>query len=244
MLKSEKYPYQLSRTNAARLNNDDDEVNLGKLGAALRRRALLIAGITGVVATAAVLKAEADPPVYEGQFEILTESVTGEGKAVANLPQALGGEGNVSVPESVETNIKVLTSPRVLDPVIQKLQTKYPELDYKSITERLTIVSQQPEILTVAYTDPNKQVVTDVLDEVADAYLEYSLTEQQADINQAIKFVRERINQGGLKQQVLDWQNKLRTLRRANNLIESVTKSESGIFSNWYFSSRANKQSS
>ncbi|MGB3652523.1 MAG: polysaccharide biosynthesis tyrosine autokinase, partial [Rivularia sp. (in: cyanobacteria)] len=224
MLKSEKYPYQLSRTNAARLNNDDDEVNLGKLGAALRRRALLIAGITGVVATAAVLKAEAEPPVYEGQFEILTESVTGEGKAVANLPQALGGEGNVSVPESVETNIKVLTSPRVLDPVIEKLQTKYPELDYESITERLTIVSEQPEILTVAYTDPNKQVVTDVLDEVADAYLEYSLAEQQADINQAIKFVRERINQGGLKQQVLNWQNKLRTLRRANNLIDPSQK--------------------
>ncbi len=224
MLKSEKYPYQLSQTNAARLNNDDDEVNLGKLGAALRRRALLITGITGVVATAAVFMAEADPPVYEGQFEILTESVTGEGKAVANLPQALGAEGNISVPESVETNIKVLTSPRVLDPVIEKLQTKYPELDYKSITERLTIVSEQPQILTVAYTDPNKQVVTDVLDEVADAYLEYSLAEQQADINQAIKFVRERINQGGLKQQVLDWQNKLRRLRRANNLIDPSQK--------------------
>ena len=90
MQKLDKYPSQLSQTSAARLNNDDDEVNLGKLAATLRRRALLIVGITGVVATAAVLKAEADPPAYQGEFEILTEPVTGEGKAIANLPQTLG----------------------------------------------------------------------------------------------------------------------------------------------------------
>ncbi|MEO1429124.1 MAG: polysaccharide biosynthesis tyrosine autokinase [Cyanobacteria bacterium J06633_8] len=228
MQKLEKYPYQLSGTRAAQLNNDDDEVNLGKLAAALRRRILLIAGITGVVATAAVLKAEADPPVYQGQFEILTEPVTGEGKAIANLPQTLGSQEKIAPKseEQIQTTIKVLTSPRVLNPVINNLQTKYPQLDYNSLVKSLYISANQPSILTVGYISPNKQVVSDVLDEISEAYLQYSLKERQQDINQAIEFVQRQINQGGLREQVKDWQEKLRTLQRVNNLIQPAQKAQ------------------
>ncbi|AFY53062.1 capsular exopolysaccharide biosynthesis protein [Rivularia sp. PCC 7116] len=223
MQKSEQYPYLLSQARAIDLKDDDEGINLGRVGAALRRRVLLIAGVTVAAATAGVLKAETDPPVYQGYFEILTKPVTGESKAIADVPQTLGSQEKVSAPEleqQVETTLKVLRSPRVLDPVVQKLQRKYPEIDYEIISKQLIIVSEQPNILTVAYTDPNRQIVTDVLDEVSEAYLEYSLAERQADIDQAIKFVQERINEGGLKQQVLDWQNKLRRIRRVNNLIE------------------------
>lgn len=228
MQKSDRYPYQLSQTNAARLNNDDDEVNLGKLGAALRRRVLLIAGVTGVVATAAVLKAEADPPVYQGQFEILTEPVTGEGKALANLPQTIGSQEKIAPKseEQIKTTIKVLTSPRVLNPVLEKLQTKYPQLDYNLLVQSLYITSNQPSILTVGYVSPDRQVVSDVLDEVSEAYLEYSLKERQQDINQAIEFVQRQINQGGLRERVKDWQEKLRTLQRVNNLIQPAQKAQ------------------
>ncbi|MBV6623418.1 MAG: polysaccharide biosynthesis tyrosine autokinase [Rivularia sp. (in: Bacteria)] len=228
MQKLEKYSLQLSQTRAAQLNNDDDEVNLGKLAAALRRRALLIAGVTGVVATAAVLKAEADPPVYQGQFEILTEPVTGEGKALANLPQTLGSQEKIAPKseEQIQTTIKVLTSPRVLNPVVEKLQTKYPQLDYNSLVKSLYISANQPSILTVGYVSPDKQVVSDVLDEISEAYLEYSLKERQQDINQAIEFVQRQINQGGLRERVKDWQEKLRTLQRVNNLIQPAQKAQ------------------
>ncbi|MEO1672732.1 MAG: Wzz/FepE/Etk N-terminal domain-containing protein, partial [Cyanobacteria bacterium J06631_2] len=228
MQKLEKYPYQLSSNRAAQLNNDDDEVNLGKLAAALRRRALLIVGVTGVVATGAVLKAEADPPVYQGQFEILTEPVTGEGKALANLPQTLGSQEKIGPKseEQIKTTIRVLTSPRVLNPVVEKLQTKYPQLDYDSLVKSLYISSNQPSILTVGYVSPDKQVVSDVLDEVSEAYLQYSLKERQQDINQAIEFVQRQINQGGLREQVKNWQEKLRTLQRVNNLIQPAQKAQ------------------
>ena len=229
MQKSEKYPYQLSQTGAARLNNDDDEVNLGKLGAALRRRAFLIAGFTGVVATAAVLQAETNPPIYQGQFDILTEPLTGESKAISNLPQTLGSKDGIAPPNSekdVATTIKVLKSPRVLNPVMEKLQTKYPGLEYELFVEGLVIGSQQTNILTVGYISPNEQLVSDVLNEVSQAYLAYSLSDRQEEINQAIKFVQERITKGGLRQRVEELQNKLRTLRRVNNLIEPAQKAQ------------------
>ena len=216
MLKSDKNPYLLSQARTT-------------LGAALRRRALLIAGFTGVVATAAVLKAETDPPIYQGHFEILTEPVTGEGKAVANIPQTLGSGDAIAPPESEKdfaTTIKVLQSPRVLNPVVEKLQTKYPDLEYESFIKGLVIASNEKNILTVGYIAPEKQIVQDVLNEVAQAYLAYSLEDRQEDINQAITFVKERITQGGLRKRVEDLQNKLRTLRRVNNLIEPAQKAQ------------------
>ncbi|MDY6897139.1 MAG: capsular biosynthesis protein, partial [Cyanobacteriota bacterium] len=100
MLKSDKNPYLFSQAGTPLSEAEEGGLNLGQVGAALRRRALLIAGVTGVVATAAVLKAESDPPIYQGQFEILTEPVTGESKAISNVPQTLGSKDAIALPES------------------------------------------------------------------------------------------------------------------------------------------------
>ena len=227
MLKSEKNPYLFSQVGTPLNDAEEGGLNLGQVGAALRRRALLIVGCTGIVATAAVLKAESDPPIYQGQSDILTEPVTGESKAVANVPQTLSSKDAIALPESekdIATTIKVLQSPRVLNPVVEKLQTKYPDLTYELFANGLIIGSKQKSILTVGYIAGEKQLVTDVLNEVAQAYLAYSLNDRQEDINQAIAFVRERITKGGLRQRVEDLQNKLRTLRRVNNLIEPSQK--------------------
>ncbi len=227
MLKSEKNPYLLSQVGTPLNDAEEGGLNLGQVGAALRRRALLIAGCTGIVATAAVLKAESDPPIYQGQFDILTEPVTGESKAISNVPQTLTPKDAIALPESekdIATTIKVLQSPRVLNPVVEKLQTKYPDLTYELFANGLIIGSKQKSILTVGYIAGEKQLVTDVLNEVAQAYLAYSLNDRQEDINQAIAFVRERITKGGLRQRVEDLQNKLRTLRRVYNVIEPSQK--------------------
>ncbi len=234
MLKLERYPHPSLQFNTAQLNNPDNEggLNLGQVGAALRRRAVLIIGVTGVVATAAVMKAETDPPLYQGEFEILTKPVTGEGRAVANIPQALSSQDLVASPETIATTIKVLQSPGVLDPVIKQLQdkyqNKYPDLDfsYDSITASLTITSKEQNILKVEYTSPKEDIARDFSKSVAEAYLEYSLAERRADIDQAIQFVQERITKGGLRRRVEDWQEKVRTLRRLNDLVDPAQKAQ------------------
>ncbi len=229
MLKSEKNPYLFSQAGTPLNDVEEGGLNLGQVGAALRRRALLIVGVTGVVATAAVLKAESEPPVFQGQFDILTKPVTGENKAIANIPQTLGSTDAVAPPETekdVATTIQVLQSPLILNPVVEKLQTKYPNLEYESFVKGLVIASEQKDILTIGYIAADKQLVTDVLNEVSEAYLNYSLKERQQDIDQAIAFVRGRINSGGLRLRVEELQNKLRTLRSRNNLIEPAQKSQ------------------
>ncbi|MFN6571184.1 capsular biosynthesis protein [Nostoc minutum NIES-26] len=223
MQKLEKYPHLLSEANAAQLNDSDEGgLNLGQIGAVLRRRILLILGITGLLATAAVLKAETDPPVYLGTFDILTRPVTGESKVIQDVPQALGGEeaaGKLS-----NTTILVLQSHRVLDPIIEKLQPKYPDLTYKSLLSSLVIqpAVKNGQILQVQYTDEDQQKVIDVSSLLADAYLKYSLEERQSDVDQAIKFVIEQ--RKPLEERVKYWQNQLRNLRWENSLIDPTQK--------------------
>ncbi len=228
ILKSDKNPYLLSQAGTPLNDVEEGGLNLGQVGAALRRRVLLIGAFTAIVATAAAWQAKSEPPIYQGEFEILTKPVTGESKAIANIPQTLGSSP-VAPPASeneVETTIKVLSSPRILNSVVEKLQTKYPTLEYESFVNNLDIKSEEKDILTVGYVAPEKQKVSDVLNELAQAYLEYSLEERQEDINQAIAFVQERITKGGLRQRVQQLQDKLRTLRSLNNLIEPAQKAE------------------
>jgi len=231
MLKSEKYPHLLLNTNAAQFKESDEGgLNLGQVAAILRRRILLIVGITGLIATAAVLKAETDPPVYQGTFEILTKPVTGESKVIADVPQAINSQDGVGTnadsKNSIFTTITVLQSPRVLDPIIEKLQLKYPDLTYKSLLSGLTIQSTAKgnEIIEVLYTDEDQQQVIDVSKLLADAYLKYSLEERQLDVDQAISFVNQQ--RKPLDERVKYWQNQLRNLRWENSLIDPAQKAQ------------------
>ncbi|MBD2388126.1 GumC family protein [Cylindrospermum sp. FACHB-282] len=227
MQKSHKYPHSLSPANSTQLNTDEDELNLAQIGATLRRRLLLIAGITAVVATAAVLRAEMEPPVYQGSFEILTKPVTGENKVIANLPQTINSQDGLTAPESVkevETTIKVLGSHRVLDPIVEKLQTQYPQLSYEEIYKHLTIQSKESNILEVAYVHPDKKQVSEVLRLLTIAYLNYSLADRQADVAQAIDFVNKQ--RKPLDERLKLWQDKLRDLRVENNLIDPGEKAQ------------------
>ncbi|WGV27620.1 GumC family protein [Halotia branconii] len=229
MLKSEKYPHLLVNTKAAQFKESDEGgLNLGQVAAVLRRRILLIIGITGLVATAAVLKAETDPPVYQGTFDILTKPVTGESKVIADVPQAINSQDGVSTDSknSIATTIAVLQSPRVLNPIIEKLQSKYPDLTYKSLLAGLSIQStaKSSEIIEIQYIDEDQQQVIDVSKLLADAYLKYSLEERQSDVDQAISFVNQQ--RKPLDERVKYWQNQLRNLRWENSLIDPAQKSQ------------------
>ena len=228
MLKTENHPQQFLNVNGAQSNDaEEGGLNLGQVGAALRRRVLLIAGMTCLVATGAVLKAETDPRSYQASIEILTESLSAEGQAVANVPQTLTSQkGLVSVAKGkdVKTTIKVLQSRRVLAPVVAQLQAKYPDIDYEYLSAHLKVESTEKNILKVEFSAPEEQVVTDVLNAVKEAYLNYSLEDRRSDIEQAIKFVEQQ--KQPLERRVREWQDKLRRIRQTNNMVDPAQKAQ------------------
>ncbi len=223
MLKSEKYPHPLSQANTAQLNDvEEGGLNLGQVGSALRRRIFLIVGLTGIVATAAVLKAEQDPPAYQGEFEILTKPLTGESKALADVPQTLGSQLKIADADSTKTTIAVLQSRKVLAPVVEELQAKYPKLTYEVLAGNLTIKPEQESILQVQYLDADQKQVIEVSQALAKTFLQYSLADRQADVAQAIQFVKQE--KLPIERRVISWQNELGNLRLENNLIDPTQK--------------------
>jgi uncharacterized protein involved in exopolysaccharide biosynthesis len=229
MLKSDRYNQTPLSSHIT--ESDEGGLNIGQVGAAIRRRCLLIAGVTGVVAVAAVYRAKQEPPTYIGTFEVLTKPVTGESKAIANIPQTLGSQDVVAPPESIkelQTTIKVLESQQILNPVVKILQAKYPgkekDLNYDAILKNLSITATQLNILEVQYANRDKKLVQDVLKEVADAYLKYSLAERRGDVELAISFVNQQIQP--LKKRVENKQEELRILRQKYDFLEPAQKNQ------------------
>jgi capsular exopolysaccharide synthesis family protein len=203
---------------------DDDEggLDLGQLLGAIRRRVLLIMGMTAIVASGAAYKAATDTPVYQAQFEILTEPVTIETQVISSTnPETLSSREDIVAVNADPVKLKLLKSPKVLDPVVEKLQAQYPGINYGALVSNLNVKPSDTDLLIVGYRSPNPELVKSVLDLVAEAYLEYSLQVRQTDILKGIKFVEEQLPY--LHDRVQTQQERLQGLRQKYNLVDPAT---------------------
>ncbi|MFE4107077.1 GumC family protein [Almyronema epifaneia] len=199
---------------------DEGGLDLTQVLGAIRRKLLLVAGVTTVVASAAVLKALTDTPVYEASFEILTKPVTLETQIIsAANPNTLSNQEDVVAVSADEAKLKILTSPRVIDSVVEEIQANYSEdISSGEIVGGLSVKPTSPDILQVGYQHPDPEIVNIVLTTVAQAYLDFSLEERQSDILRGIAFLDEQLPQ--LRSRVDSLQVQLESLRQSYNLID------------------------
>jgi capsular exopolysaccharide synthesis family protein len=221
-MKAGQYSQPLPLPNAVQLDESDEGgLDLGQVLGAIRRKALLIVGVTIAVAAAAAYKALTDTPVYQAKFEILTKPVTVETEVISSVPDTLSSQEQVPTVTVDETKIRILRSPRVLSSVVQQLKAKYPDISYGSLSNHLGIKTSGSNILEVAYQHPEPERVEDVLEFVAQAYLKYSLEDRQSDVRQGIEFVEEQLPQ--LQSRVGILQERLQKLRQQYNLVDPET---------------------
>jgi polysaccharide biosynthesis transport protein len=196
-------------------------LNLGQVWSAIRRNAFLIIIITTSVTALSVMKALNEKPTYSSKFQILTKSLTAESKVVSSVPQTIGNQDNQKDDGQQildKTKIKVLLSPGLLLPVVQRLQSKYPDFNYDLLTSQLKIESTDPNILSVKCSGINSSLVKDITNALSQAYLMYSLNERQRDSRQGLMFVNQQIP--SLEVQVSKQQDKLQRLRLAYNFTD------------------------
>ncbi len=195
--------------------------------AIFRRRALLICGVTIMTMAAAVAKSVNEKPTYDSKFELLTPPVTLETEIISTInPDALSNQSEaVGVGVLDDTQLKILTSPRVMEPIVEELRKTYPSISYRAIRNNLNITpNDQGKILTVRYraNDPDK--VVDVLDAVSEAYLRYSLEDRQSDITRGVDFVDEQLP--AVRERVTQLEAELEALRQGANLIDPILQGQ------------------
>jgi len=203
-------------------------LDLGQLLASLRRKALIIIGVAAAVTAAAGGKAFTDTPTYLGAFEVLVQPMTAETTIISSVPGTLTNEEKSSANASrvvVNTDlIKILTSSRVLLPVVEQIQKQYPDMTYDALVDDLAVapLGKESNIVQTTYSSPDPQRVRVVLDNVSKAYLTYSLQSRQADIRRGLNFVEDKLPD--LQQRVTLLQERLQELRQRNDLIDPESR--------------------
>jgi len=216
---AKQLPGTMSVAQVIQPQSEEGGLQLGQVFSTLRRKSLLILGITTVVTVLAQVSAMRDKPVYSSGFEILTRTVTAESEVISSVPDTLTSRQNNTETTQVldATKIKVLLSPSVLNPVIDQLQPEHPELTYNDLVSGLVVQANGQDILLVQFSSEDAELVTDVMEAVSQAYLAYSLEQRQRDIRQGIAFVEEQLPD--LEARVARGQERLQRFRQTYNLI-------------------------
>ena len=201
----------------------DDGLDLRQLSNTIKHRLRLIGIVAFGVTAATALLTFTKEPVYEGKFKLLVEPVSEEQEdTLSLLQQDLGGL-------DYDTQIEVLQSPRVLDPIVETIDNKYPELEYKKLIKpkkpplRIKQIDQT-KILEVSYVDADPQKIQFVLDKLSEAYLRYSLEEKRVEVKQGLDFVDSQLPE--VRNRVDELQGKVQKFRQKYNLINPEQQAE------------------
>jgi capsular exopolysaccharide synthesis family protein len=209
--------------------NNQDELNLRQLLTVVRRRALVIVGVAIATTSAIGFWTLNQTPKYESMFRLLVEPVTEEGN-LNRLTQVRGGSDVPATPGSsldYDTQIQVLRSPNLMNPVLEEIKKRYPDVSYDSlISEGQLKVSQldKTKILEVRYRDTEPEKVRFVLHQVARGYLRYSLQERQVNLKKGIQFVESQLPI--LRERVNKLQGQLQAFRQQNNLLDPESQGQ------------------
>ncbi|MEM7591298.1 MAG: polysaccharide biosynthesis tyrosine autokinase [Cyanobacteria bacterium P01_A01_bin.83] len=216
------YTYSLPRVNQS-VDADGDSIDLRQLTSIVKHRFRLIGAIVaGVTLTTAIVTFNQEAK-YMGSFKLLVEPVAEEKEdSLSLLEQDFGGL-------DYETQIEVLRSPRVLNPIIKNLSAKYSEIEYGELIKRrkspLKIERlDETKILEVSYIDANPDKIQFVLDNLAEAYLRYSLEERRVEVQQGIDFVESQLPE--VRARVDNLQGKVQKFRQRYNLLDPENQAE------------------
>ncbi len=203
---------------------EEDELNLRQVFSVVKHRWWLIAGITlgvtGAIAAWTFLKT----PIYEGRFLLLIGQPIEENKnslklAAQDILPQLGGE-NIDY----ETQIAVLKSPQLLNPILSKITPKYPDFTYSDLISKTgksdLKISQleDTKVLEIVYENAEPEKIKLVLDNLARHYLNYSSQERKTEINQGLDFVNAQLPV--LQERVNSLQKQMQQFRQQYNFLD------------------------
>lgn len=222
---------------------EEEKLDLSWLVGVLRRRLLVMAAATialsALAGTAIVVSSKKITVEYEGSFSLLVEPATAEGllsKQLDNTVAADLAKINIEGISLVdyETQIRILRSPKMMQPVLKDLRARNPKMTYSELMSKLSISrvsyakdgkQQGTKILEVRYKDSDPKKIYGVLDKVSKAYLEYSLQQRLTGINQGIKFIDMEMPK--LRERVEVLQLQVQRLRQQSNLFDPQLEGKS-----------------
>jgi polysaccharide biosynthesis transport protein len=214
--------------------SDEAELSLQQLWQVLQRRAGIFVGVGLLSALGLATLVMSRPPVFAGSFRLLVEPVTKGSRLADSLTsetlQTLNPLGNNASAEKsgldYTSQIEVLKSETLLEPVVQRIQQKYPEIDYKTLTKKLKMIRpKDAKILDIAFEGKDPAQIKFVLEQLSTSFIAYSLSDRQTNLKRGIGFVADQIQRQ--KQEVSRLEFTLEAFRKSKNLVDPKVFAES-----------------
>lgn len=208
--------------NSSTLGNSEGGLNLSDVSGTVKRKLPLIISMTLGMATLAFFKTALIPPVYVASVELLPESINIETKVTANENGPEVRE-DITAVELDDIQLKKLKSPATISRAVNVLKGKYPELDYGTLTQGLSVKfirddQNKKNVLSVSYEHLDKQQVADVMEVLTQTFLDYSADKRSAGIERGIVVLEEQIPQ--VSRQIKRLEGQMQSLRDRYNFIE------------------------
>lgn len=201
----------------------------------LQRKAFLIVTTTGLAAVAALqFLGSEEVPVYSGNFQLLVEPVTSEQKLAdpINITRTEGQPNEKLFTLDYPTQMRILTSPQILNSIVSQIQSRYPEFNLETLQKNLKVErmsnsnspNDQTKIIKVSYEGENPKEVEFILQKTADKYLKYSLDERKTRISQGVKFIDDQLP--FLQTKVSQYRGELQKIQQQYELLDPTTRGE------------------
>jgi len=229
---------------------DDQVLDMNWVIAVVKRRLLVMTIVAASLATLSggfiISKDKKIVPQYEGKFTVLVEPITADDRLSKLLAQSqsngLGIKDLDQIKSSAESGssvdyqslTRVLKTPEVLMPLVDKLQKRYPDFDYLALNNRLSIQrvtfmkegkQEGTRLLDFMYRDQDPKRIKDVLEETARYYIEYMGKEQLKSTKQSMDYIERQIPP--LQQKVDNLQKELQILKIKYNFNEPALRNSS-----------------
>jgi len=254
-MNSEALPISPTAIVTSPVEETEGGLNVGQLLRTLQRKWFVIVGLTLATTAVAGAKVVTSTTQYTSSLEILVKPLSAETEVISNIPETLTNQDRGKGSAVDQDLLKILTSPNVLNPVVEVFKARYPqecatapngadtntvalasERCYNVVNRSLQIQpsGKESDIIQVIAQDQDPQKVLVLLNAVSDAYLEYSLSSEQADIRRGLDFVDQKLPD--LRKKVDSFQEKLQKIRLDNKIIDPTSRgnqlaSQAGQFS-------------
>ncbi|MBW4592172.1 MAG: polysaccharide biosynthesis tyrosine autokinase [Brasilonema angustatum HA4187-MV1] len=224
-----------------RSEGEEENTGQNQIFPTLRRRLGLIASATVIVTTVAIAWTATRSPKYEGKFQILVEPLkSADSELLLLLSETLKQNINEITKQNktemdYQALMEVLKSQKLIDPVVKDLKNRYPDITYDQLAASDASGKVSPErvgtlhisrigkgkdlsrVVEVRYRESNPQKVQSVLEEVSQAYQNYSKEQQQTNLRQGIKFVEQQIPKIQLRVNTL--QGQMQVFQKKYNML-------------------------
>ncbi|MBC1258688.1 GumC family protein, partial [Trichormus variabilis] len=211
------------------------DLDLSRYFAGLKRRWLVAINIFTVTVALSALSTTLLKSSYEAEgkllFKVPSFKIIGQ-NLLASGSEAEGDlKSLVSSQNPINTEIEVLSSPMILDKVIEELNLKNKQgkpLNYNTLKSGLTLkIIGGTDVLRVAYKSRNPEEGAAIVNKVMDLYLENSILTSRAEAEKTRMLIAQQLNQPKLNLQRAELA--LRSFKEQNKIVNLAEESKLAV---------------